>query len=332
MQRRANCKYYRSYLPNSGCHFTFNDVQVRSDLSGELEYSGHTIEVEKIDTIIGMELGAAGPKGLVGKQVAGERQMMTTGQKSGAIPIAIKKHGKRWYQGPKFEYRLKYPGKDKNVTVDVTRSAPRGNLALNAQMIQTLKEFFVGPGENVLDFGAGAWLRYITMINKTMSRRPLELYVVEYEEAFKNRSSGVQPVVTNLRKTFNQYAIFQTPEKFASRAKRGTCFDLILLINVLNTIPEEDHRAVIFRTLAKRLNPLGWLVVDQRIWVKSENPEAPKYGDGWIIEQPNYCTYRAGTGATWFNNMAREAKLVVFPLLIKHNAHNTFFRVWQKPF
>ncbi|MHC4621129.1 MAG: methyltransferase domain-containing protein [Planctomycetota bacterium] len=258
--------------------------------------------------------------------------MMTAGQKSGAAPTVIKMHSKRWYQGAKFKYRLDYPGKSRNVMVDVTRSAPHGKVTLNAQMVQTLKEFLVGPGERVLDFGAGAWLRYVTMINNTMNHRPLELYVVEYEEAFKNRSSDAQPEVTNLRNKLNTYATFWTPQKFASRAKRETHFDLILLINVLNTIPEEEHRAVIFRTLAKRLRPTGWLVVNQRIWVETENPEAPKYGDGWIIEQPNYCTYRAGTGATWFNNMAREAGLGILTLGIRHNARNTFFRVWEKPF
>jgi hypothetical protein len=216
--------------------------------------------------------------------------------------------------------------------VDVTRSAPHGKLALSMQVIQTLNKFMAGPGERVLDFGAGAWLRYVKEINKTMNHRPIELYVVEYEEAFQDRSQNAQSVVTKLRNTLNQYATFWTPEKFASRAMRGTHFDLILLINVLNTIPEEEHRADIFRTLAKRLRPMGWLFVEQRMWVKSENPKAPKYGDGWIIEQLSCSTYHAGTGARWFSNMAKEAKLEVLDLGIKPKSHNTLFRVWEKPF
>lgn len=254
------------------------------------------------------------------------------GQKSDTVPIVIKKHSKRWYHGPKFKYRLKYPDKSRDVTVDVTRSAPHGNVPLSAEVVQTLRAFLAGPGERVLDFAAGAWLRYSTMVEDTMNHYPIELFVVEYEEAFMNRSRKAQKEVSNLRKKLDNYATFWTPEKFASREARKTHFDLILLINVLNTMPEEEHRAIIFRTLAQRLRPTGLLVVDQRIWVGSENPGAPKYGDGWIIEQPSYCTYRAGTGARWFNNMANRIGLKIFPVDIRHTARNTFFRVWQKPF
>jgi len=48
---------------------TFADVLVRGDLSGELEYNGHTLEVERVNTIIGMEVGISGPRGPVWKGV-----------------------------------------------------------------------------------------------------------------------------------------------------------------------------------------------------------------------------------------------------------------------
>lgn len=55
--------------PITGDKITFDDILVRGDLSGELEYNGHKVEVERIDTIIGMEVGPAGPRGPVWKGV-----------------------------------------------------------------------------------------------------------------------------------------------------------------------------------------------------------------------------------------------------------------------
>lgn len=258
--------------------------------------------------------------------------MGRSGGNGGVVPIAIKKHSKRWYEGPQFKYRLDYSDRTKDVFVDVTRSAPHSGLPLSAHVTKALDSIMDGAGGCVLDFGAGAWLRHATMIKEKMNECPLELYIVEYEEAFRNRSREAQKQVAKLRDSISSFATFWTPKEFASISKRGTDFDLILLINVLNTIPEERHRGRIFRTLVRRLRPSGRLVVDQRIWVRSENPEAPRYGDGWIIEQPNYCTFRAGTGATWFNNMANRARLNVLGLGIKHSSGNTFFRIWEKPF
>ena len=52
-----------------GDSVTFDDVLVRGDLSGELEYNGRALQVERVHTIIGMEVGMSGPRGPVWKGV-----------------------------------------------------------------------------------------------------------------------------------------------------------------------------------------------------------------------------------------------------------------------
>lgn len=56
-----------------GDSVTFDDVLVRGDLSGELEYNGRALQVERVHTIIGMEIrvgiGMSGPRGPVWKGV-----------------------------------------------------------------------------------------------------------------------------------------------------------------------------------------------------------------------------------------------------------------------
>lgn len=53
----------------SGPTVTFDEVLVTGDLSGELEYNGKRLRVVRIDTIIGLELGAKGVRGPLWKGV-----------------------------------------------------------------------------------------------------------------------------------------------------------------------------------------------------------------------------------------------------------------------
>ncbi len=55
--------------PISGETVTFDDVIVRGDLSGELEYNGRRLQVVRVDEIIGLEVGPQGPRGPVWKGV-----------------------------------------------------------------------------------------------------------------------------------------------------------------------------------------------------------------------------------------------------------------------
>lgn len=52
-----------------GQSVTFDDVLIRGDLSGELEYNGIKLRVTRVDTIIGLEIGPYGPRGPVWKGV-----------------------------------------------------------------------------------------------------------------------------------------------------------------------------------------------------------------------------------------------------------------------
>ena len=48
---------------------TFDEVLVRGDLSGNLQYNGRMIEIVGVHTIIGLEIGIGGARGPVWKGV-----------------------------------------------------------------------------------------------------------------------------------------------------------------------------------------------------------------------------------------------------------------------
>ena len=177
-------------------------------------------------------------------------------------------------------------------------------------------------GGRVLDFGAGSWLRYSQRVAKLMPGS--ELVVVEYAEAFRDDAATVRDMVARDAEVWR-------PIDLVRDLKRS--FDLILLVNVLNTLPEEAHRQSIFDTLAARLNPKGWLLIYQRIWAKSENPQgAVAYGDGWFVPQgPDEFTYRAATGHKWFSARAAASDLRPKPAPPLSSA-NTLIRLWENPF
>jgi len=52
-----------------GSTVVFNDVLVKGDMSGEIEYNGNKLRVVRINQQIGMEVGAQGPRGPVMKGV-----------------------------------------------------------------------------------------------------------------------------------------------------------------------------------------------------------------------------------------------------------------------
>jgi hypothetical protein len=234
-------------------------------------------------------------------------------------------HNRTWYSGPKFQYHTA----GKKLTVNVAGSSWRiGGLPLSNPVRSVLGEFNeVKPGENaVLDFGAGSWLRYVRFVTDNLPTA--DVHAVEFEDAFHDDALNVR---TCLQPRFT----FWTPRSF--KTDRRKKFDLILLVNVLNTIPEDEHRRAVFAYLSQRLNPLGWMVVYQRVWVESENPPgALPYDDGWVVPQPScdYYTYRAKTGAKWFAAQAQACGLRYYRTQTeqKFKAGNTLFRAWEKPF
>jgi SAM-dependent methyltransferase len=228
-----------------------------------------------------------------------------------------------WHKGPLFSYR--YAGKKVAVNV-VGSSWPISGVRTAKAVCDVLDEFKIKRpnGYKVLDFGAGSWLRYVPEVLLRLSQ--LEVHAVEFDEAFHGGAAMS-------KQQFQNDVTFWTPKSFVE--ERELTFDLILLINVFNTMPEEVHRRKLFKCLSQRLNPLGWLVVYQRKWDKSENPPgALPYGDGWLIPQPDYdyYTYRAKTGATWFNAQAAKCELRLAETETVITSSNTLLRVWEKKF
>lgn len=228
----------------------------------------------------------------------------------------------QWYQGPFFRYRR---GKQA-ISVNVAHSSwPIRGLATTKAVLSVFKEFkaTASGGLHVLDFGAGSWLRYVRPLQRGLPSP--NVYAVEFDEAFRDGAKEV-------REVHEPHMTLWTPSKFR---KETRCFDLIVAINVLNTIPEDSHQRAIFKILSRRLNPLGKLFVYQRIWAKNENPDGSiPYGDGWIIPQSNHPhhTYHGKTGARWFAEQSEENRLRAMPLETRITSSNTFIRAWEKPF
>jgi hypothetical protein len=53
----------------AGDTVVFDEVVVKGDLSGELEYNGHILQVTHIDTAVGLEIGDQGARGPLWKRV-----------------------------------------------------------------------------------------------------------------------------------------------------------------------------------------------------------------------------------------------------------------------
>lgn len=232
-----------------------------------------------------------------------------------------RRDAREWHEGPLYAYR--YAGHD--IKVNVTGSSwPIRGVALAQGVCDVLTEFRRRAGQRVLDFGAGSWLRYVQCTRHMLPTR--EVCAVEFEEAFRDDASEV-------KRTLDADVTFWTPSRFANMRRQR--FDLILLVNVLNTMPEEDHQRKVFAALADRLNPLGWLVVYQRIWTASENPQgAVDYGNGWLVPHSRLgeYTYRGKTGHKWFNALAAECELRPATTRAEISSSNTLLRVWEKPF
>jgi SAM-dependent methyltransferase len=229
-----------------------------------------------------------------------------------------------WQEGPRFDYS---GGGKKPLTVNVVGSGWLIRGALAHPVCGVIEEFKQSSGgSRVLDFGAGAWLRYTQYMRKRLPT--YELHAVEFDDAFQYATPAA------LKNGLVNQVKFWQPKSF--ERKRGEKFDLILLINVLNTMPEEEHQEEVFKCLSERLNPTGWLVVYQRTWVASENPpDALPYKNGWLIPQRppyDYYTYRSGNGANWFNSLAKECGLNPVPTRAARSftSNNTVFKVWEK--
>jgi cyclopropane fatty-acyl-phospholipid synthase-like methyltransferase len=199
-------------------------------------------------------------------------------------------------------------------------------MAVTKAVLSAFKEFkkTASAGCHVLDFGAGAWLRYVEHLQKGLPSP--NVYAVEFEEAFKDEAK-------ERRDAHAQNTTLWTPAEFRKEDQR---FDLIIAINVLNTIPEEIHQREIFKVLANRLNPTGKLFVYQRIWAKgeSEGDGGIPYGEGWIMPQSHHPhhTYHGKLGANWFKTQAKECELRVVDLKTDITSGNTFFRAWERQF
>jgi hypothetical protein len=233
-------------------------------------------------------------------------------------------HDLQWFEGPDFSYVLSAP---RQKPVPITVHVPASSWPLHGRLSSpVLGVIAKAEGTRWLDFGAGSWLWYSQHVLETYPAR--EVVAVEYASAFRGKARA-------LREDLEKRITLWTPDVF--RKKKNPSYGLILLVNVLNTIPVLQHREQIFETVARRLNPQGLLVVYQRVWTSSDNRAGaaiPHGDDGWFfnIQHQNYYTYRAKTGAQWFTAQASKNGLKVIDPGVHFTSNNTVLKVWEKPF
>jgi SAM-dependent methyltransferase len=130
----------------------------------------------------------------------------------------------------------------------------------------------------ILDFGAGALRHSLPLL-----RAGFEVTVVEYENAFK------RPVAAKKRaaaKRFNHFAGLVWPHDFIRSKEK---YDVVLLVFVLQTVPEKSERNRILYEIAKKLDPDGprRIYYASRFGDKTEADKAHAYRDGWIRKLDN---------------------------------------------
>ena len=166
----------------------------------------------------------------------------------------------------------------KKFTVDVTSSiAP--SLPSNAGLIQSVTDWMKEHHcTRVLDFGAGALRHTIPLL-----RAGFEVTAVEYENAFK------RPVAAKKRTMAKRFAHFEDlvwPHDFVRSREK---YDVVLLVFVLQTVPEKKERDAILSEIAKKLDRNGprRLYYASRIGDTSNSDKLHLYKDGFVRKLEN---------------------------------------------
>ena len=166
----------------------------------------------------------------------------------------------------------------KQFKVDVTSSiAPSlsSNTGLVDSVISWMKEHNC---RRILDFGAGALRHSLPLL-----RAGFEVTAVEYENAFK------RPVASKKRAAAQRFAHFEDlvwPHDFLKSREK---YDVVILVFVLQTVPEKKERDTILKEIAKRLDRNGprRLYYASRFGDRTETDTRHRYKDGFIRKLDN---------------------------------------------
>jgi len=166
----------------------------------------------------------------------------------------------------------------KSFIVEVTESIAPG-LPHNSALINHLIPWLKDRGyKKILDFGAGALRHTLPLLDAGF-----EVTAVEYQEAFNKSIAKNNLEIAKTKGNFNELI---WPKDFISSTEK---YDIILLIYVLQTIPEKEDREQILNEIKRKLDNYG----PKRVYYASRYGDSidlkdeDRFKDGWIKKLKN---------------------------------------------
>lgn len=160
-------------------------------------------------------------------------------------------------------------------TVDVTKSSPSRLKAIRI-MDELIVDLNNMKAKRILDFGAGKLRNTIPLL-----KEGFQVYACEYQRQFEHYSKSIE-----MLEATRKYRNFKTliyPHEFRSSTVE---FDAILLIYVMNIIPDPDHRKLILESCAQRLKQNGrllWVTPGYDTHMNRRCIDKYEYEDGHIL-------------------------------------------------
>jgi 2-polyprenyl-3-methyl-5-hydroxy-6-metoxy-1,4-benzoquinol methylase len=178
---------------------------------------------------------------------------------------------KKDWDDPYFRYRIP----KREIIVDVTASIPNFENEVDA-LGDVVAEFQRRKYNKICDFGAGKLRNTLFLLKKKF-----RVWAVEFEEAFDT------PAAQKMRKKARDHGGFfelKYPREFLHFSET---FDAVLLINVINIVPEKSHRVKILDECADRLKSGGlmfWMTQHGEPHYKAGVAKRLSLNDGWCYK------------------------------------------------
>lgn len=177
---------------------------------------------------------------------------------------------KRGWKDPFYQYELP----KRKLVIDVTRSIPPHTNEMDCLSDVEANYFHPRGVKKVLDFGAGK-LRNARYLLKKGYR----VWAVEYKEA-RETPAGTR-IYAAVERKYPKFLFLQYPDEFLGFHEEA---DAVMLINVVNVVPEESDRKKILRECVRRLKSGGLLLWMTQYGQVSYGPgyaDRLRVNDGW---------------------------------------------------
>jgi len=171
------------------------------------------------------------------------------------------------FESPIYKVKGKVRGKQQEILIDVTGSAPNFKEP-GKQLESTFKKLLNGrkkENTKILDLGAAKLRNTVYLLKKKYT-----VYACEYEDLFQRMGQARDFLET--AKRYNNFKQLTFPRDFLKNEQK---FDVILLINVINIMPNPIERFVLLKRCREVLKESGIL-----LWYTQHGTYDPKQAFG----------------------------------------------------